>query len=383
MKKLILLKKLFIFNLLILFCASGMFSLNWSGIIDNNSKISTSDFSEFTLTQKNSIYLSANAKLGKSGLHFSGEAMYQIKEILPFSNPENSTFINIADLSLLKISGDYALKKGSLSISAGRFNYYDLTNTVFSQTSDGLYLSYDSMKIKTSLYAGFTGLLNSLNVTMTDVKTYDYYFYNLAVPYIPVIVDFSYKSFLQTNTLATQLLCFFEPTGEFTSKYYGTLSLSGPIKTFANYKLNLTVGTQNFNDLMAYADADFSFFIQQKGIISVGVEYASGNQAVFSPFTTITYQTGYNAAIAGAKSSVIIPKLSQLFVTDNMVFSIYEKLVMLAPQDITINGIEFDINYLVNVLSDVQIAIDALAYFDFKENLMNNQAITIKAILSF
>ena len=72
-----------------------------------------------------------------------------------------------------------------------------------------------------------------------------------------------------------------------------------------------------------------------------------------------------------------------MFVTDNMVFSIYEKLVMLAPQDITINGIEFDINYLVNVLSDVQIAIDALAYFDFKENLMNNQAITIKAILSF
>ena len=218
---------------------------------------------------------------------------------------------------------------------------------------------------------------------MIDVYNYDYDFYNLCAGYIPILADFAYKSFLKTNTIAFQLSGFLEPKKDFSSKYYATVTLSGPVNTLGNYSVKLVAGTQDFKDFMAYANANMSFFLNQKGIIGCGIEYASGNHAGFSPFTSITYQTAYSPAVSAVKSSVLLPNLSETFVLNDMVLGIYQKFAMPFNEKININGLEIGVNWIYNVLSDVQISCNALFYFDFADTKMNNNEITLKTLLSF
>lgn len=383
MKKISFTKKIICAAASCILFVSSLCAVTWSGVIDDNTKLSTSDFSAFNLYQSNGVYFSINSKLGESGLRLSSECSYKYKANIPFSSIESSTFTNIVDLSLLKLSGTWALSGGAISMNLGRFSYSDLSGVIFTQNSDGVYVSYDSMKMSAGFYAGYTGLQNSLNVSMIDVYNYDYDFYNLCAGYIPILADFAYKSFLKTNTIAFQLSGFLEPKKDFSSKYYATVTLSGPVNTLGNYSVKLVAGTQDFKDFMAYANANMSFFLNQKGIIGCGIEYASGNHAGFSPFTSITYQTAYSPAVSSVKSSVLLPNLSETFVLNDMVLGIYQKFAMPFNEKININGLEIGVNWIYNVLSDVQISCNALFYFDFADTKMNNNEITLKTLLSF
>lgn len=383
MKKISFTKKIICAAASCILFASSLCAVTWSGVIDDNTKLSTSYFSAFSLYQSNGIYLSLNSKLGDSGLRLASECSYKYKANIPFSSIEPSTFTNVVDLSLLKLSGTWALSGGAISMNLGRFSYSDLSGVIFTQNSDGVYVSYDSMKMSAGFYAGYTGLQNSLNVSMIDVYNYDYDFYNLCAGYIPILADFAYKSFLKTNTIALQLSGFLEPKKDFSSKYYATVSLSGPITIVGDYSVKVIVGTQDFKDIMAYMNANISFFINQIGILGCGIEYSSGNHAGLSPFTTITYQTAYSAAITVPKSSVLLPSFSETFVLNDMVLNLYQKLAMPFNEKIILNGMEIGVNWIYNVLSDVQIACDSKFYFSFTDKTMNNNEITLKTILSF
>lgn len=363
--------------------ASSLYAVSWSGVIDDNTKLFTSDFSAFNLYQSNGIYLSLNSKLGDSGLRLSSECSYKYQANIPFSSEKASTFTNIVDLSLLKLSGTWTLPGGALSMNFGRFSYSDLSGVIFTQNSDGVYVSYDSMKMSAGFYAGYTGLQNSLNVSMIDAYNYDYEFYNLCAGYIPILADFAYKSFLKTNTIALQLSGFLEPKKDFSSKYYATVSLAGPVTTLGNYSVTITAGTQEFKDVMAYANANMSFFVNQMGIMGCGIEYASGNHAVFSPFYSITSQTAYNAVVSATKSSVLLPNISETFILNDMVLGLYQKLAIPFNEKINVKGLEIGVNWIYNVLSDVQISCNVLLYFDFADTKMSNNEITLKTLLSF
>ena len=52
-------------------------------------------------------------------------------------------------------------------------------------------------------------------------------------------------------------------------------------------------------------------------------------------------------------------------------------------EKININGLEIGVNWIYNVLSDVQISCNALFYFDLAATKMNNNEITLKTLLSF
>ena len=140
------------------FVFSSAFAISWSGMVDNNSKLSANnDFSVMALEQSNGVYLSVNSNIVDGGsLRFSGEGLYKYKFNYNFDTKDNS-FKNIADVDLLKLSGDWSIANGHLALALGRYKYSDFSGTVFSQTSDGLYLTYDTLKIKASVYGGFTG----------------------------------------------------------------------------------------------------------------------------------------------------------------------------------------------------------------------------------
>ena len=216
MKKISFTKKIICAAASCILFASSLCAVTWSGVIDDNTKLSTSYFSAFSLYQSNGIYLSLNSKLGDSGLRLASECSYKYKANIPFSSIESSTFTNVVDLSLLKLSGTWTLPSGAIFINLGRFYFSDLSGILFTQNSDGVFVSYDSMKLSAGFYSGYTGLQNSLNVSMIDTYSYDYDFYNLCTGYIPLIANFVYKSLLKTNTIGLQLSGFLEPKKDFS-----------------------------------------------------------------------------------------------------------------------------------------------------------------------
>ena len=382
MKKNCFVKRIFCVVAACFLFASSLCAISWSGVIDDNTKISTSEFLEFSLFQSNGVYFSVNSNLGDSGLRLSSECSYKYKTSIPFSSINSSTFTNVVDLLLLKLSGTWALSNGAISLNIGRFNYSDLSGVIFTQNSDGVYVSYDSMKLSAGIYAGYTGLQNSLNVSMLDSYNYDYDFYNLCAGYIPILANFAYKSFLKTNTIALQLSGFLEPKKDFSSKYYATVSLSGPVKTIGYYSFSTVLGTQEFTDLMLYSKLDFSFFIK-KYLLGAGIEYASGNQFGLSSFRTVTYQTGYNSLSSPEKTEVILPKIFGIVNFGDNSLSLTEKLVLSAEEKVYLTGLESSCSLIMNIFSDLQVSCNLLIYSSFYDKRTNNFALSAGSILSF
>ena len=369
----------------LLFISTFASAFSWSGLVDNTTKGSTSTMESFGLYQTNGIYLSMNVPLSKTGnLSFVTEGMYKYT-LTANSKAGNPVFTNIADLSLFKIGGNWKVGNNVLTLNAGRFSYSDLSSVIFSQASDGLYFTYDSTSLKVSLYAGYTGLINSLNVTMLDPSsTSNSQFYNLCPGYIPLAADFAYKTLFGANSVTLQAIYFLDPKRELTDKFYGTLSLSGPISSIASYNLLASLGSENFKNLMLYSSANFSFYLGNFAVVSAGAEYASGQNGPFTAFRTITSRTAYYANGGMETSSILMPKVSAMFVFGKLYANITEKVVFSLPgSEITGQGSDTSLSLICNVMSDVQIGTDINVYADFTSSAMNYYAASLKASLAF
>lgn len=356
----------------------SLFAFTWSGLIDNTTKASTADFSSFSLNQSNGIYLSMNAPLTNS-LSLAAEGLYKYN----YTNPD--AFTNIVDMDLLKLSGKWNAGSGFVNLSAGRFSISDASGAVFSQTCDGVYFSYDSSSIKAALYGGYTGLLNSLNVSMTAAgSTSNNQFYNLAAAYVPLSADFSYSFGSGNGNIGLQALYFYAPAEELKSQFYSTLSIKGQLATAGTYSLSATVGSTEFEDLMMYSKLSCSFYMAQSGIVSLGGEYASGKQGPFNPFNTITARTACNYGGGIPTSGVLMPVVSAAFVSSKIYASINEKLVCLLPEDtINFEGFDTNLSLLYNLFSDVQLGLDFSIFSDINDSSKNYYTGTVKASLSF
>ena len=246
--------KKIIVSILAATCAlSSLAAFTWSGLIDNNTKFSANhDFSALGLNQSNGIYLSAASKLNESGtLRFNAEGLYKYYLNCDLKEGE-STFKNIVDLDLLKLTGEFSVGNGVLGLGAGRFKYSDYSGAVFSQVSDGLYLNYNTQKIKVSLYGGYTGLLNRLNVSMIENEyEEDENFYALCPKYVPVTADFEEAditklqgktlpyveyNFTATESTAYEMIFYMSPTTpvSFEAKQYFGYSLNNEALKIVN-----------------------------------------------------------------------------------------------------------------------------------------------------
>ena len=362
---------------------SSAFALSWGGLIDNNSRFSANDdFSVIGLNQSNGIYFSLNSPVNKSGnVKFSAEALYKYSLNGDFDSGDFE-LKNIADCDLLKISGNWAVGKGSFALNVGRFMYSDFSATVFNQTSDGLYLSYNSHKIGASLYAGYTGLLNRLNVAMIDNEyEEDEQFYRLCPGYIPLIADFSYKTLFGTSTIGLQAE-FFVPTSDKNEiKAYGTLSYTGLFGTKGNYNAKFIVGTEKFDGIMLDGKLDLNFFVIKNMVLTAGGEYASGAQGDIKPFVTISARSFGGAPFY---NGVIVPKAAIVYAANKLYAGITERVIIAMPaEEAKLDGFDTSVNILYNLFSDLQIGCDIGAYICTEEKTLNNYSATIKASLAF
>ena len=377
-------KKIILTTIIAVSCAfSSLFAFSWSGIVDNGTRFSTNhDFSEKFLNQSNGVHLAVNSHLNESGsFRFAGEGLYRFKLNLDLKR-NDSDIKQIADCTLAKFSFDLPMDGASCNVSLGRFKYSDYSGSVFSQTSDGAYVSYDTLKFKASAYVGYTGFLNRLNVSMVEneYKKNDQ-FYALCPKYIPLLADFSYKALFESQTIGLQAVYFQPVTDDNTQKAYGTVSLNGPIGNVAAYAAKVTLGTEKFENLMLDAKLDADYYINTKAKISAGAEYVSGEQGDIKPFVTIS---GRSFGTAPVYNGVIVPKFGLAFASGNFYAAAVERIVITMPKDeAKLNGFDTSINVVYNVFSDLQIGCDAGAYICKEVKELSNYYATLNAKLAF
>ena len=365
------------------FVFSSAFAISWGGMVDNSSKLSANnDFSVMALDQSNGVYLSVNSNIKDDGsLRFSGEGLYKYEFNCNFDTKDTS-FLNIADVDLLKLSGDWVIGNGQLAMALGRYKYSDFSGAVFSQTSDGLYLTYDTLNLKASVYGGFTGLLNRLNVSMIENEHEEgEQFYALCPMYVPVMADFSYKGLLNSHTVGLQVAAYIPVSDKNTMKAYGTLIANGYIGTIASYDARVTLGTEKFDGLMMDAMLDANFYINTDVMVTVGGEYASGAQGSLKPFETISVRSFGKAPFY---NGVIVPKLAAMYASGKIYASATERVIIGMPEDeAKLDGFDTTVNVIYNLFSDVQLGLDAGAYICKETKEFTNYYATVKALLAF
>lgn len=380
-------KKIVLTVFLAVSCAfSSLAALSWSGVIDNTSKFSFDDsFKAESLNQTNGIYLSLSSKLNESGnLRFVAEGLFKFNPIINFIT-DDSTVKFIADIDLLKLSGDWSLGSGNLSLSAGRFQFSDFSGVVFSQVSDGLYLNYKTAKIRTSFYAGYTGLLNRLNVSMSENQAKaDDNLYALCPKYIPLLADVSYKGLFGSSTIGFQTAFFLPASDENDMKVYGTFILNGQFGNIGSYDARFTLGTIKFEDFMLNAKLDANFFVNSTVMVTAGIEYVSGVQGGIIPFATITSRTFGSGLYNPLWNGVIIPKLGLMYSNGKIYASLTERgMIAMSEDETKFDGLDTSATFTYKLFSDVLLGCDIGAYncFDQKEN--TKYYATIKASLAF
>lgn len=378
-------KKTFIALTLLFSFSLPSFALSWSGVIDNTTKFTENhDFSEPGLEQSNGVYLSLRTPLSKKGsLVFDAEALYKYNLKCAFQT-NTSSFKNIVDCDLFRLSGLWKLGNGTLNFNAGRFFVNDSNGIVYNQISDGLLLSYTARKIDLKFYAGYTGLLNRMNVSMTEnalVSKENDNFYRLCPQYIPVSIDFSYKSLFNKHTLGIQGEAFFPLSEKLTQKTYGSLYLKGPVANSGSYDASFTLGVVKFEKIMLDAKADFNYFVSN-GMITAGLEYLSSASDSMLAFTSITSRTVTNDSLfAGG----IIPKVAYMYAKGKLYASVTGKgIIAMSDNNTKFHGIDASGTVVINVFSDLQISgiLDAFIGFDEAKNA-SNYAATLKAALQF
>ena len=368
-----------------------VFAFTWNGVVDNTSKLSSNDdFSALTLEQSNGVHLSINAPFNTTGtLKFVAEGSFKYKLTSNF-DAKTSDLKMIANCDLFKFSGKWNIGKGIVALDLGRFMISDISGNVFAQKSDGLSLSYDALKFRVGAYAGYTGLQNRLDLTMLNNPQDDANFYALTAGYVPVMVNFTYKTLFETQTLGIQGEAFIPVANiEDKTKYaYGTLMLNGPIGVIGAYTLKGTVGLSDFKNLMIDGGLDFNFYIANKAIMVAGGEFVSFEKDslhYFTPITTRTITT--DPFFTGG----ILPKVSFIYAQSNVLTSVTGKGVIQMGDETKFHGVDVTASLICNVFSDLQVGCDLGAFVavdkDVKEAIKASKSnvyyATLKASLAF
>lgn len=375
-----------IFSLFLLISTAS--TLEWGGTLNNISKISGNKFEDLKLDQKDNIKLWLRVPISKDGrTYFATEGMYQFENIFA-----TETILNSLDLSLCKFTTQFDINDNQLNLSAGRFFVTDATATVFSQASDGLFASFITDKISTSLYAGYTGLLNaSMTTILHDPKvsyTYDTKsLYPLCAKYIPLGLSLTINNLFLNQTGLVECWDFFDVNANSTNynRFYATASLNGPLASFIFYNFAGTLGSENFTNLSLLTSLDFRFFFKfLNSNLKVNGIYASGNNGSFSAFRTFTSNTAYMAngepeysafTKMGLSYSIKPIEVLQILAGADVVFTC-------PNESFTYNGIQVTGNITYQMFYDVRIVLSAEFYFAQKQS-DNNNTITASAVIAF
>ena len=357
--------------------AAPLSSAEWGGLLFNDSGVSTSDFSDITIKQSDGISLWLKAPLGVgSGFYFSSEALYKFTlEIAKGSDP---VLTQIADLPMLKIWGETNLGSGVFTLNAGRFYYVDSTAAVLSQTIDAVSVKFAFPSIAVGAFAGYTGLLNALNVPMNCTPTTNSEIYNLAYPYVPLGFILDFPSLFGNQGLELDAYYMVDLGENKKNLCYADLLLSGPITNTVYYNLATSFGFIDFKDMMNYSSLSFLIFPSEKVTLSAGATFGSADGQ--GPFKAYSSLSAASPSYAGA----ITPKAALTYTTATMCIDVSGNLALTYSDPIyKPNDSNWSFSFIYNIFSDLQLGFTVNAKLDVTGANQHNYDAKLNLALAF
>lgn len=358
--------------------AAPLTAFEWGGLITNDTGIETPDFSDITFNQSNGVSLWFKSPVDAEGnFGFTGELLYKYKYAKP--KDVDGVFTNIFDVTLLKLSGDVEAGNGILSLDAGRFSYVDNSGKIISHTVDGIAVDYAVSLIKVGAFAGYTGLLNSLNGDVMSAGDYND-FYDMSYAYAPVGLSFELPYLLGNQSIGIQAYGLFDCGDLKTNLYYASLTLSGPVSNSVYYNVSTVFGAVDFKDFMNYSGLSVLIFPTETIAINAGVDFGSAADdkltAYYSPISSDSADI----------SSSITPKAGFTYGTDQMCFDLKGKYIIgydYTDKKFTGSGAEIDTDFVYNIFSDLQVGLAATAYIDTTPAKVNKYTVDLNIALAF
>lgn len=343
------------------------FAIEWGGLITEKltptiNAVAPITSENLSLQNTDDVYLWMNTALNKSKtLNFNSEIKY---EFTWYKNAGSDSLKNIIDADLLKLSGVFDITNDkTVSFALGRYPVSDNTGVVFNQVSDGLYASLVSPTVTVSGYLGFTGLLNSLNVSMLDnsgsVESSDGDFYVLAHPYLPANVTVEFPVLFGNQSLSVEANAFIDFKDSY-NRYYANLVMSGPISNSTYYKLASSIGSVNFTDLMNYTSFNLIMFPTSNFALTAGAEYASGEHMGLNNFVGFSSRVAYNSPLSPQTTGVIIPNASVTWTYGNSLYTGFSGKFIMAIPGTTVEktAAEVATDLIYNLFSDLQVGLN-------------------------
>lgn len=359
-------------------------AFEWGGLFENNSNYTYSVKQNFV--QSNGIYLWLKTPLSDDGkFNFTAEGLYKFSDVVTISKNPKSDFTNVLDVDLFKFDGAIDCFNGSLNFKAGRFFTAENSGVVFAQTSDGIDFSFKNQKIGLSVYGGYTGLLNSLNVFMTEKNPDSNYsqLYNLCAAFVPVSAQFALYNLGDFST-SVQGDYFISLNDKIKNRAYASLNVNGALSTFGTLNFNFVAGTYDFTSIMLFSNLDLNLFAGDSFIFGAGCEYGSGTNAEknIAAFNPVTMRSVYSG-LRPIKEDYISPRLSGTLVLNNFYAKLTEKTVVELKDGADIFGSDTVLDLKYNIFSDLQIGCNGSLYFDFSDKKYNKYSVSLNAALEF
>ena len=353
------------------------FGYEWGLSLVNSTEFKGQEFDSLKLNQNDSLSLWTKIPFNKSNSSYLvGDVSYHFKYEDAGNNPVGLQ--NIVNLNMFKFVSELSFNNvNKMFIMAGRFPIVDSSRKVFAQSSDGLYLKYAGVFTNISLYGGYTGLLNSKEVTVltpseTKYKEASNDFYTLAPKYVPVSVMFNFPSLFANQQLNIQGWGFLDLNGDDFNRYYANIELDGYLAKGLNYSLSSVFGTVNFENLMNCSELTIKYFVSEPFALQCSALYASGKNEIFDAFTGVTS----NSVILAYENT----ECSNLFKAElGAVVSVLQKCLISAKgayvadfteESMDYRGIQWESNIIWNIFDDVQLSASMGQFYgqDSKDN---------------
>lgn len=372
--------KKFLIVIFTIFSVINVFAIDYGANLKNDTKISPNEDDFFNLLQRNDLSAWIKVPFNENNsAYLVAEGLYRFEY-----NNSVSYRVNYIDLSMLQFVLNKEIGDNLFSLNLGRFAFTDLTSCIFGQPADGVSFSFDSSVYNFSLYAAYTGLLNSNVIKMINSEDFEIEpekVYALSDKFATVALGVSLPELIPNNTLSLQGLGAIRLDEIANNKFYLTVGLDGVVNQNIFYSVYGTASLKSYDKedylISSFAKADLNF-IYDKLFLNVNALFAGQDFEGVTSFVALNsgYEPEYNSLL---KAGV----LASYRILDNVKFFASADIAFNGKENYSLKGFQYDIGCDWQVVSDVYIGLDWNQYIDIDESDANYKAVNLKAMISF
>lgn len=372
--------KKFLIVIFTIFSFINVFAIDYGANLKNDTKISPNEDDFFNLLQRNDLSAWIKVPFNENNsAYLVSEGLYRFEY-----NNSGSYRVNYIDLSMLQFVLNKEIGDNLFSLNLGRFAFTDLTSCIFGQPADGVSFSFDSSVYNFSLYASYTGLLNSNVIKMINSEDFEIEpekVYALSDKFATVALGFSLPELIPNNTLSLQGFGAIRLDEIANNKFYLTVGLDGVVNQNIFYSVYGTASLKSYDKedylISSFAKADLNF-IYDKLFLNVNALFAGQDFEGVTSFVALNsgYEPEYNSLL---KAGV----LASYRILDNVKFFASADIAFNGKENYSLKGFQYDIGCDWQVVSDVYIGLDWNQYIDIDESDANYKAVNLKAMISF